>query len=613
LILARGISRTLDGELESAVDICHALKTSRAHAYDMMERVKAALGGLHRRPGRSPRKANESAVVGLLMAVREFLMDHPGSVESRESRRVYHPSYRDFVLNQLSPGGAAAMMTHEQAAEILGVPLGTLKDWLRSPKQASPAASTDDPAEGAAPKAPAFEVADPAIALILREFPLWSGSFDSFCRFLRDQWDLSHGKTFVASVLEMAGLRRPRRHGREKRPWSPGTFRTLFPGAQWIGDGKMVVIEWMGERMAFNLEALVDPASSAVVGLEITDTEDEDAVLAAYAHALSTTANDPLAVTLDRRPSNHTDVVRDAVSPAELLATIKKRPTAKAPIEGLFGLFSQTAPPLVVTGVTPREQARSALKLYVLGWAWARNRRPRRRLGGRTPVDVYQAAQPTEEQIRAAKAWILELKRREENARRTLAQKADPVRRQILDEALHEFDVLDPGGQLAIRLAASYSREAIVQGIATFRTKIRLGTVPPGADPGSYLAGIIRTIHGEIEDQVFAAELLALRLRQRDITLSRLEHEADSIAHEAPSGARLAWMLLKKALAAPSLVDYRFWAERTASVHAALARTMRRALYSWLSETISRAHQTPRDRRRELLAMLSAQTSSTAG
>lgn len=583
----------------------------------MLERVKAALGKLHHPPGRSPRPADEKAELDLLVAVREFLMEHPGCVESRESRRVYHPSYRDFVLGELGPGGAAESLTHERAALLLGIPLGTLKDWLAVPKQV-PTSSAESPTAGDPPKTvdpkePHFEIANPRIATILREFPRWKGSFDSFCRFLSDQWDIHLGKTFIATVLEMDGLRRPNRRGREKRHWSPGTFRALFPGAQWIGDGKMVVIEWLGEKMVFNLEAFLDNASNAVVGLEITDTEDEAAVLAAHAHALSTTGEAPLAVSLDRRSSNHTDAVRDAVAPADLMATIKARPTAKAPVEGLFGLFSQTAPPLLVTGITSREQARSALRLFILGWAWARNRRPRQRLGGRTPADFYQQARPTPEEIEAAKEYLLELKRREESARRTLAQKADPVRRQLLDEAFQELGIVDPDGLLLPRLAAYYSVEAIIQGLATFRSKTRMGTIPIGADPGRYLAGIIRRIHGTIEDQYFAEALLELRIRHREISLSRIEAEAASMTREARSTSQLSWDLLKRALSATHTIDYRFWFQRTKSALADLTATMRKALYTWMTRIISRAHQVQRDRRRELIAMISADATAASG
>jgi transposase InsO family protein len=612
LILARDISRSLDGKLETVSEICQSLKTSRSQAYEMLERVTAALGKLHRPPGRSPRPENETVELGLLVAVREFLMEHPGCVESRDSRRVYHSIFRDFVLNQLCPGGAAATLTHERAAFLLGVPLGTLKDWLAAPKQATPEAADEIP-KSADPKEPHFEVANPRIAIILREFRHWKGSFEGFCQFLKDKWDILLGKTFIARVLELAGLRQQKRQGREKRPWSPGTFRALFPGAQWIGDGKTVLFEWSGEKMVFNFEAFIDSASGAVVGLEVTDTEDEAAVLAAHAHALATTGGDPLAVSLDRRPSNHTDAVRDAVAPAELMATIKARPTAKAPVEGMFGLFSQTAPPLAVTGVTAREQARSTLRLFLLGWAWARNRRPRRRLGGGTPVDFYRNAKPTPEEIQAAKAYLFELKQREENARRSLADKADPVRRQILDEAFRALDIVDPDGMLIPRLAASYSREAIVQGIARFRIKMTMGTLPLGADPGRYLAGIIRRIHAEIEDQGFAAAMLDLRIRQRDISLALLENEAATMAREADSPSRLAWTLLTKALSTPHLIDYRFWLEKTKRALADLPPKLRLALYSWMTRIVSRAHRTPRDRRRELIAMISAEATAAAG
>jgi transposase InsO family protein len=620
LILGREILRSVAAEVlpDGAAEACRIIGASRSQAYEMLARLKGALEDLQGQPGRPPRESTQAVDRDLLVAVRDFLMQHPGCVEGRGSRRVYHVKYRDFVLRQLSPGGAAQALTQEQAADVFGVPLGTIKDWMAGPGS-TPPGSTEALADGAVgggevPPASGVESADPIIALILREFPRWKGSFGGFCGFLEREWRVPYGRTFVASILEAAGLRQPNRQGRERRPWSEDTFRQLFPGAQWIGDGKTVIIEWQGQPMAFNFEALVDVATNAIVGVEVSDTEDEQAVLAAHAHAQATTSGDPIAVTLDQRPSNHTETVREAVAPAQLLASTKARPTAKAPMEGCFGLFSQMAPPLVVAGTTPREQAKSALKLYILGWAWARNGRPRRRLGGRTPTDVYQKTQPTAEEIAQAKAWADDLRKREEMTRQTLEAKADPVRRQLLDDAFPDFGITDPDGRLAMRLAASYAQEAIVRGLATFRAKTQMGTVPAGADRGRYLAGIIRNIHGQLEDIAYADALLDLRLRHRDLSIRCLEKEADRITRENPaSGSLRCWAILDRALQADPLVDFRFWVERFRKELDALSPWMRRTLYRWMTQHISRAYRTLRDRRRELIATLSATATVATG
>jgi transposase InsO family protein/transposase len=612
LILARDIllASQLEGLPESATEICQAVGVSKSQAYEMLGRIRVALEDVQGRSGRPPCEGLPAVERDLLVAVRDFLMDHPGCVEGGGARRVYGEKYRDFVLRQLEPGGAAQRLTHEQAAEIFGVPLGTLKDWLANPRLDAGERKADDDVsagEGEPPPTAHLKTADPVIATILREFPRWKGSFKGFCRFLESQWRLSCGRTFIASVLEAASLRTPVRRGRERRPWSEDTFRELFPGAQWIGDGKTVVIEWQGQLMAFNFEALIDVSCNAIVGAEVTDTEDEAAVLAALSHARFTTGGEPLCVTLDRKPSNHTAEVISAVAPAELLASIKARPTAKAPIEGCFGLFSQTAPPLVVNGATPREQARSALKLYILGWSWARNRRPRRRLGGRTPIDAYQASRPTDQQVAEAKAWIAELKRREEMSRLTLEAKADPVRRQLLEAALQDLGIADPDDHLAIRLAASYSLEAIIRGLASFRVKVQNGTLPPGVQSGPYLAGIIRNVHAQLEDVAYAEALLDLRIRARDLSLQALEKEADLIARTTPpEGGLRSWAYLRRAMEVQPLLDFRFYVGAFRDSLAALPPWMRKTLYNWMSSEISQAFHAPRDRRRELIATLSS-------
>ena len=71
------------------------------------------------------------AVRRVLVAVRDYLIDNPGAVVGKGVRRRYGDGFRALVLQLLAPDGPGAALTIEQAGEATGVPIGTIKDWLR--------------------------------------------------------------------------------------------------------------------------------------------------------------------------------------------------------------------------------------------------------------------------------------------------------------------------------------------------------------------------------------------------------------------------------------------------------------------------------------------------
>ena len=608
LILARRIFARLDPEPRSAVVICRTLGCSPSQAYEMLGRLEEHLAGLPRAPGRPRAEAAAPADrAAVAAATIEFLMDHPGVIGGSRERRQYHPPFRIFVLSLLEPGRPGTGMTLEELAAAVQVPLPTLKDWLRTPARGAavdgaPLAAIPLPGEDL----PRIEVHVPGIAIVLREYPRWEGSFTGFCEHLRREHGLGYGASFIGTVLALAGLRRRKPRKTPVTPWSRGTFETMFPGAQWVGDGKQVVLEQDGEPHVFNLEALVDPASSALTGFRITDVEDEAAVLAAYAEAKETAGAAPIGVTLDNRPSNHTAGVREVVveqDGASLLRSTPGRGQSKAPMEGAFGLFAQEMPELVVAGETARDRARSILQLAATAYARGRNGRRRRKLGGRTPAEVYQSARPTAEDVEAARRYLAELARRQEEMRRTREAKADPVRRQLLTEELARCGIEDPNQRLATELAR-YSLAAIVEGLAIFRAKQDEAVLPYGADPGRYLAGIIRNRDAQRQDTLLADHLLELRVRSGEISLAGLERQADEF-ERTRARCELPGLYLRRALEAQPLVDFRFWLRRLQKAVAGLdPPRLRRASQNWLVRTVTKALQIPRERRRALLAAI---------
>jgi hypothetical protein len=628
LIWARQILRAVGGEAvpESAEEACRIAGSQRSVAYEWLDRLRAAASGLVRGPGRPPAPskpeedaAYREAVLAVTRTTRDLLLERTGLVQVRSGRRFYHDAYRRAVLELLRPGEPGALLDLATFADAAGVPLGTLKDWLREARMAPELSGEAGPPGGVTKslseareqepsgddEVPSILMRDPTLAIILGEYPAWRGEpLVAFVRHLQEAYGQRVSRGRVATILQLAGLRDrpPRRRG--ATPWADGTYRRdLFPGAQWLGDGKLVTLELNGEEHTFNLEALLDVGSDAFTSVPLTLTEDAAAVLEAFQDAEAAAGGRPVGLSLDNRPSNHTDEVRDAVAPTELVRTTPGRGQSKAPLEGAFGLLEQTAPPLVVRGGDNHELARSILQLLVTIWAWTRNHRPRRRLGGRSPAEVYRSTPPpTPEELAEVLAHLRELKRRSDLARRTEEAKADPVRRQLLVEEMEALGLEDPDGRVATE-CARYSLEAILRGLAIFSAKRAEATIPPTADPARYLAGIIRRVNEQRELEAFAQHYLRLRLRANELSRAPLERAAADL-RRSTRPTRLPQAFLDRALEVTAKLDFWFWREQLELSLHELSPAMRRALYTGLVERVGVSFDSPMERRSDLVALL---------
>jgi len=604
LLRERGMS-----ELPNTVKaICKQLGVSRSQAYAMRDRLAAACEDLDETPGPVPGSISSDAMFSVAAAVRDFAFENPGCVADRGARRRYSDGFRQLVGGLLAPEQVGESLTTEQLAQATGVPLGTIKQWLRGDT------AKDDEPDDEQPdldNVSADELTSNLdIATIITEHESWRGDFTSFCDHLRDNFRLPYGRTFVSSILQALGLRTPNRRKQPGcAPWSPGTFRSLFPGAQWLGDGTTLVMTVNGERFPFTLEAIADVGSDALIGLEVTDAEDQQAVLAAFEHGVDTTGAHPESMTLDNKPCNHTGQIREAVDPTVVIPATPGRGQAKAPLEGKFGLFEQTAPPLVVNGGTRRQLARSILVLVVTLWAWTRNGKPRKRLDGRSPAHFYTSYKPTPEELAEARTWIAALMRRAEKARATAERRADPVRRQFLAQALHELEIADPGGALAVALAR-YSTEAIIRGIAIFRAKLEQQTLPRDADPGRYLGGVIRNVDSDLELTAMADHLMQLRLRHRQLTLEPLQRELSRL-RDQHSSRDLPFALVRRALDVKARIDFRFFSRQARDALAQLGESATPML-PHLLRVVAAHFGATKKRRETLIAELSQVTQAAA-
>ncbi len=579
--------------------------SSRSQAYVVKSRLEQRLPELLGQPGRPPASPPlRDSVLRVSQAIQDYLLQNPGSAHLCGERFCYSDKFRRFILALVEPGQPGEGLSMAQLAEASRVPLGTLKGWFGDGCNTL----QQEPLQMDQPVTIRQEYQHQIITL----FQSWKGPFTGFCRMVRKEHRIPYGATAIGTLLEQVGLRN-RKRSRPQAPWIDETFRKLFPGAQWLGDGCTlkvhgISVAWGSETYTFNLEAILDVASNAVVGITVSDFEEEAAVLDAFKDAVATTGRAPEAMSLDNRASNHTPGIKKVLGDAgtTLLPTTLGRGQSKAPLEGAFGLFQQALPELVVAGDSPREQARSLLNLVLVSWFRGRNGRPRKQLSKKSPAQYYQDYRPTPEEIVEARRWIAELQRRQEAMRRTREQRADAAKLEFLKQALDRLGIVDFKNQLAVGLAA-YSRDAILAGVSIFEAKRSMGTVPSDAKPGPYLGGIIRNLNEEIELNLAAEKHIQNREKLHDISLKTLIRQADQLEQKSPSPGPLLRASLDRALEAPYAIDYYFWARKCAKALTRMPEHQRVEAYRRATRQIAATYKADRARKQALSLRL-AQT-----
>ncbi len=315
LLLARKMAPAVQDYL-SINDIVAFTGASRSQAYELLPRLLDTCATLHRPAGRPATPTEHDAGFFVACRVRDYLASHPGAICGAGAHRTYSAAFRAF-LSDLFDKQPAADLTKEQFANACGVPLGTLKEWLRLPIKTDAPHVSDDATKSDVPADPAASgqedthdsdtatrpasvdelAGNPQVATLLHAWMHWNGTFSNFCSHAWEHLRLPWRRTFIARLLEAAGLRQPKRRKNQRPTWNRDTFRRLFPGAQWLGDGTTLAIRLRGRWHAFNLQAALDVDSNAVVGLQLGDVENEAAVLDSFLHGEKTTGQRPVAIT----------------------------------------------------------------------------------------------------------------------------------------------------------------------------------------------------------------------------------------------------------------------------------------------------------------------------
>lgn len=602
-LAARRLLRQYDLPLPSAGEVMAATGAGRSRAYELAERLLGTLPELARPPGRPasppPEASPRSDVAAIAFAVRDYLMDHPGCV-SPGKRRRYSDGFRHFGIDLRE---RFADLELEGFANASGIPSRTLAEWLRT----APLPSEAKVSEQIAPP-PRMAATDPHIQTVLAAWASWHGGFSRFCNHVRHELRIPYGRTMVANILATHGVRIPeRRPGRSPDEKASRTsFVTFFPGAQWVGDGMQVPFFFNGERFNFNFELDVDAHTAALVGGFVSDHEDASAVVGTYDDGVCTTAARPLSLLLDNRESNHTAEVDAAIGDALLIRSTPARGQSKSHVEGAFGLFSQTAPPLEVNAATARGIAKQALTLVVKTWARTLNHKPRndRASHGRSRIDIYREEKPSDEQIAAAKSALEARQKMQEKVFQTRLAREDPTKRILLEKHFDRLELADPNGNTKSAIAR-YPLDAILDGIAIFEAKRAVNTLPDDLSSNArYLLGIVSNRAHDDEDRHLIEALIRLRQEARDQLIMPLEAAKTRIARDCLDPRARILRFVECVIDSDRQIDRLFWLAATSGVVADQPEAGQSDLFRTAAGRIRTAYRMPHRRRQKAILYL---------
>jgi hypothetical protein len=588
----------------SPTDILDATAAGRSTAYKVKGAIEGFLPNILKPAGRPPTPPpppeTEDSRIEVGQRLLGFVYQHPGCVTGSESRRRYSDEFRHFVLD-LASGHIDIPL--EDFAATVGVPLPTLKDWLRGEKP-----QVDIEPHRNLASVPSLDPTSAQIQTLLHEWANWNGTFKPFCTHVQYNLRIPFCNTLIAEALDLHGVRNiVRRDGRSPDEIAlRGQFERFFPNAQWVGDGKQVDVVVDGVKFQFNLELNVDTCSAALVGADVGSTENAATVIQAFDNAVTTTGSPPIAILLDNKPSNHSDAVQEAIGDTLLIRPTPYRPETKGHVEGSFGLFAQVVPPIELHLSTPEDLARQVLDIVCTVWARTLNHRPRKDHNGKSRVQLHLDHTPTAEEYAEARAALAERLRKQELARKTLAARQDPTTRATLEAAFQELGFEDPEGHILTAIAR-YPLDAIVDAIAVFKGKKKAGTLPKDVD-ARYLLGITRNIAEEREGIAIAEILLKARLEIRDAALKTLRLERADLDEERPEEEVLI-DLVDHALESKRAIDHFFWLHAAVDLLTSVSDgPQQRHLLHLAARRIHSTHKVPHDERLRAVRFLFGKT-----
>ena len=96
-------------------------------------------------PKRTPKRTlSKAQIEDTAIAIRDFVFEHPGCIDTSGPRAYYHPSFKRFILSLLGPGGLAEGCTTAEAEMVTGLSASTLAAFRRQARAGQLAADDSD-------------------------------------------------------------------------------------------------------------------------------------------------------------------------------------------------------------------------------------------------------------------------------------------------------------------------------------------------------------------------------------------------------------------------------------------------------------------------------------
>ncbi len=129
-------------------------------------------------------------------------MDHPGCVHGTPQHRRYADVFRLFILERWECCKDLDLRTF---SEIVRVPYGTLRDWMRGGRQDIENLTAPELASQASDRAKGVRTES-----ILAAYKTWKGSFPDFCNHVQLHLHIPWGRTAIGEILHVYGVRKRR-------------------------------------------------------------------------------------------------------------------------------------------------------------------------------------------------------------------------------------------------------------------------------------------------------------------------------------------------------------------------------------------------------------------
>jgi hypothetical protein len=325
------------------------------------------------------------------------------------------------------------------------------------------------------------------------------------------------GKTYPDASFSYEALRQTTRNlglrviSKAEKNEGVTNQRVFAPLSYWSADGKNLDVSVNGVTHRWLWYAFGCTGTSLFVGASVTKAENSQAFLDALKDSKSSTGCYPIGILVDNRlgrpkvfdlsSSEESDLPQDVLSFCKehdivLVHAWPGNPKSNL-MENHFSVFAQHVKAIQVSGATSEELSASIAMAVVEAFMKVRNNTPRRRFGGRTPLDLARGKVPDE----GDRPAIEKLRDRMNKNRRSFEERWAL----LLPETLSCFVSLDADGNPSRRMRSllrKYSQDEIIAAQAAFHAQ-RVKH-PDNKYAEDYFFGILRHKREERAKKVYA-------------------------------------------------------------------------------------------------------------